>query len=70
MAQAIDKGTGYDFITKSKNTPTAYKCLICHLLIHDFTELQCGHSFCKECLERWEKAKKKENTKLERYYQL
>ena len=65
MEEEIKKGVGYDF--KTKNTaPTAYKCLICHFLIRGCTELTCGHSYCRECLERWEELKTQENKKLER----
>ena len=48
---------GYDFTAKHP-TPKAYECMICHLLIRGCTELKCGHSFCKLCLERWEEKKK------------
>ena len=48
---------GYNFITKEPS-PKAYQCMICHLLIRGCTELKCGHSFCKLCLERWEEKKK------------
>ena len=48
---------GYDFTTKHP-APKAYQCMICHLLIRGFTELKCGHSFCKLCLERWEEKRK------------
>ena len=67
MEEEIKKGVGYDFKTKY-TAPTAYKCLICHLLIRGFTELTCGHSYCRECLKRWEELKIQENEKLERFY--
>ena len=57
--------SGYDFQTKDK-TPTIYQCLICHLLIRDFTELPCSHPYCRECLLRWEEQKSEENRKLKR----
>ena len=61
----MNKVVGYDF--KTKNTaPSTYQCLICHLLIRGFTELTCGHTFCCECLDRWEQLKIQENEKLQR----
>ena len=66
MEGEMKKGVGYDFKT-SNTAPTAYKCLICHLLIRSCTELPCGHSYCRECLERWEELKIQENKKLERF---
>ena len=65
MAEEMKKGVGYNFKTKH-TVPTAYKCLICHLLIRGCTELTCGHSYCRECLERWEELKIQENEKLKR----
>ena len=66
MAEQVTKVIGYDFNTKHP-VPKAYQCLICHLLIRGFTELKCGHSFCKLCLERWEELKREENKKLKRF---
>ena len=66
MVEDIKKVIGYDFKTKNP-APTAYQCLICHLLIRGCTELKCGHSYCKECLEHWEDFKREENKKLKRF---
>ena len=54
--------SGYDFQTKD-TTPDIYQCQICHLLIRNFTELPCDHSFCRECLLHWEKQKSEEEDK-------
>ena len=66
MAEKIMKNSGYDFKPKQP-VPTAYTCMICHLLIRDCTELKCGHSYCKECLKHWEDLRLEENEKLKRF---
>ena len=47
---------GYDFQSKEK-FPSAYQCVICHLLIRKLIELPCSHPYCEQCLLRWEQQK-------------
>ena len=62
MDQATHKENGYDFKTKDENVPDEYQCMICHLLIRSFTELSnCGHTYCRACLEKWEQTKIEES---------
>lgn len=56
---------GYDFKTKNVS-PDVYQCIICHLLIRQFTELTCSHPYCKNSLLRWEQQKTEQNKRLNR----
>ena len=51
---------GYDFITVHPVKDT-FKCVICHLLLKQTTELPCNHVFCRSCLTRWEETLAPEN---------
>uniref|UniRef100_A0A7M5XCZ4 Uncharacterized protein n=2 Tax=Clytia hemisphaerica TaxID=252671 RepID=A0A7M5XCZ4_9CNID len=50
----MDNSGGYTFKLESGEIPAEYKCLICHLLIRNATELPCSHVFCDQCLLKWE----------------
>ena len=47
---------GHDFQTKTK---TLYECMICKMIIKQFTELPCEHFSCRTCLEKWEEQQRK-----------
>ena len=62
-----DVAVGYNFETKSSTQPS-YQCSICMFLIRSCMELKdCGHTFCRECLDRLEQQQQEENEKLQRY---
>ena len=60
-----DVVVGYDFDTKFEKSPL-HQCSICKFLIRGCTELDCGDTFCRECLDRWEQQQQKENE--QRYF--
>lgn len=52
----IQVSEGYDYETSSEIFKE-YECVICQHLIREAMMLPCHHSFCKQCLQKWEKQK-------------
>ena len=54
-----------DFLKKVRNIKNLVynlKCTICHDILVEATVTNCGHSYCKSCIETW---KKKESKSLD-----
>ena len=54
-----------DFLKKVRNIKNLVynlKCTICHDILVEATVTNCGHSYCKSCIEMW---KKKESKSLD-----
>ena len=62
-----DTIVGYDFDTKSEKSPL-HQCSICKFLIRGCTELDCGDTFCRECLDRWEQQRKENEQRYLQYH--
>ena len=54
-ASGEDRGFSFEFV-EEKNTEKL-SCIICHMVIRDFSEVGCGHGSCKYCIETWEDKK-------------